>query len=60
MTENSSSSFWNTLLKTFYALPEHPPLDAEHSLVYTFDSSLKFFSFQVETTVSLQTPAKFF
>jgi hypothetical protein len=60
MTENSSSSFWNTLLKKFYALPEHPPLEAEHSLVYTFDSSLKYFPLQDETTIPLHTQAIFF
>tara|TARA_Y100000389_G_C17436414_1_gene505810 strand:+ start:992 stop:1924 length:933 start_codon:yes stop_codon:yes gene_type:complete len=60
MTENDKSTFWNTLLKTFYTLPEHPPLDAEHSLVYTFDSSLKYYPLQDETTIPLYTQGIFF
>lgn len=59
MDEKSSHSFWNTLLAKFYSLPQHPPLDPEHSLVYTFNSDLKYYPLQDETSIPLYTQGVF-
>lgn len=60
METKNTESFGKTLLTKLYALPQHPPLDPEHSLVYTFDNNLKYYPLQDETAIPLSTQAIFF
>ena len=53
------TSYWNTLLTKLYSLPQHPTLEPENSLVYTFDSNLKYYPLQDETTIPLYTQGIF-
>ena len=37
------TTFWDWVIKTFYVIPGHPELDAEHSVVMTLDSRAKIY-----------------
>ena len=60
MENNEADSYWRRFLTKLYSLPQHPPHDPEHSLVYTFDNNLKYYPLQDETSIPLTTQAIFF
>ena len=51
------TTFWDWVIKTFYVIPGHPNLDAEHSVVMTLDSRAKYIPTQDENNIPIQVQA---
>jgi|TARA_R110002073_G_scaffold79788_4_gene192387 hypothetical protein len=51
------TTFWDWVIKTFYVIPGHPNLDAEHSVVMTLDSHARYIPTQDENSIPIQVQA---